>query len=617
MAWPLMELAKVLEKKEGPGHVQLFEVQDELYQLMATRSENHVVTLMKTLRQEPAGVESFSETAPLDYPGESQRIVLPARSQRREPETFDQERTELTQISQQTESKPRLKSVPAPQLEEVQMSAEPAVQSESSGGFLGDFPGAKPLIGLARVVEFRSGNGCSYCFLCHCCRIRSTNKDLIDHLTSSSHLVNYLMEIYPDQIEALGEVNEDDFQLQSLAAQVEEEEGRGEMKIVNVPESICSQLTGKSYHWCLKMLSSGGKYSHHQKTEAVAGVNKMTARHVPEKISVVMPRREKWVKPMKNKKKRKKTNTMFNVSLSIGKRELLLERRSFGIDRLLASPESPSSKLEPTASPTEMVETGCLADDPVDPVDTDSELQTSQLEQQLYREDADSGEYMSKRHITITVFQDRDGDVGDNQSGQNRPRGPQDCVRRDWKHGDIQTQSGGLVPARPPSEVWSPYHSYYLEERSGADLWSPASAGVNQAASRREGEFDVMNSSSAWQHHQHQNQQPSWAEAHTHTDSMWEHQVVPYLKAARISMLTHSGHMPVPRGSISSDPRVLVDEPEQSQAQTYSEFTAGHHHTAPQCYSTPPATFEVSPIQQRLMFYANHGALPWTNPNRM
>lgn len=39
------------------------------------------------------------------------------------------------------------------------------------------------------------------------------------------------MEIYPEQIEALGEGTEDDSQLQSMAAKVEEEEGRGEMKV--------------------------------------------------------------------------------------------------------------------------------------------------------------------------------------------------------------------------------------------------------------------------------------------------------------------------------------------------------------------------------------------------
>lgn len=250
LAWPLMELAKMLEKNEGPGCVQLFEVQDHIYQIMATQSENYAVILMKTLKQEQTEMESLSQSQSLHYPVVSQRTVLPARNQWEGPETLDRTGMKPFQSSQQTELKAPLKNTSAPELEKVQMSAEPSAVSESSNGLLDDFLGAKPLIGLVRVVEFRSEDGCSYCFLCHCCRIRSTKQDMIDHLTSSSHIINYLMEIYPEQIEALGKVTEDDSQLQSIAAKVEEEEGRGQMKIINVPESICSQLTGKSYHWC-------------------------------------------------------------------------------------------------------------------------------------------------------------------------------------------------------------------------------------------------------------------------------------------------------------------------------------------------------------------------------
>lgn len=50
--------------------------------------------------------------------------------------------------------------------------------------------------GLFRVVECRSEEGHTYCFLCHCCRIRSNKKDIIDHLTTSSHLVNYLVSLF-------------------------------------------------------------------------------------------------------------------------------------------------------------------------------------------------------------------------------------------------------------------------------------------------------------------------------------------------------------------------------------------------------------------------------------
>ncbi|XP_043994513.1 uncharacterized protein si:ch211-199g17.2 isoform X2 [Gambusia affinis] len=605
MAWPLMELAKALEKIEGPGNVQLFEVQDELYQMMVTQNENHAVTLMKTLKQEQAKLESFSETKPLHYPVASQRVVLPARNQWEHPETSDRGDMKLLKVSQQTEQKTPLQNISAPQLEKVQMSAEASVESESGDGFPEDFPGVKPVIGLVRVVEFRREDGCSCCFLCHCCRIRSTKNDLIDHLTSSSHQVNYLMEMYPDQMQALGKVSEDDSQLQSLAAKVEEEEGRGERKIVNVPESICSQLTGKSYHWCLKMLSREGEHSNlQQKRKAVIGLNKITAQHAPKKSFVAMPKRAKRMKTVK--KKRGKTNTMFNVSLPIGKGELLLERRSFDTDHLFESSASPSSKADPATSPSEVLETRPPINNPVDIIDIQLELQTSQLEQQLYQEDADSGDYMSEKHITVTVFQGEDGYVGDNLPGLNKLRGSQECSSKDWTYEDLQAQNGGHFAA---GEEFSPFDSCYREGSCGTNIWySSASAGAEWEALRLERESSEIISSYG---QQHQNQQPSWSDAGFHTGRVWEQQV-PYLKDARINVETHSGDIPVYRGSFLLDPRGQVHETEQRQAQTYTKFTTDYHQTASQRYTTPSTPFEVGPVQERLMLHACYDALPRT-----
>lgn len=105
--------------------------------------------------------------------------------------------------------------------------------------------------GLFRVVECRSEDGHTYCFLCHCCRTRSNRQDIIDHLTKSSHLLNYLMEIHPEDVEVMmADMNDDYPLLHSLAKKVEEEEGRGELQVLNPPESLCGLLTYKSYHWC-------------------------------------------------------------------------------------------------------------------------------------------------------------------------------------------------------------------------------------------------------------------------------------------------------------------------------------------------------------------------------
>lgn len=310
------------------------------------------------------------------------------------------------------------------------------------------------------------------------------------------------------------------------------------------------------------------------------------------------------------KKKRKKTNTMFNVSLPIGEGELLLERRSFRMDRLFESSESPSSKLDPFTSPPDLDETRSVTDNPADPIDTHLEVQTPQLEEHLYLEDADTGDYMSKKHITVTVFQDGDGYVGDNVSGLNYVSRSQDSSSGDLRYGDLQTQWGGSFPARPHSKKFSPYNSYYKEASCGSDLWhSSASTGTKGQASS----VELNSTYFPW----HQNQPLSWSDSHPDMHRMWENQVVPYLKAARINVTSHSEHIPVYMGSISSTPGGPVQETEQRRAQTYTDFPTDRHLTAPQFYTAPSTAYEVSPVQQRLMLYAYPNASPCANPNFM
>lgn len=202
------------------------------------------VTLITVLRYGQCEPESHSETTSVQLehsPVRSQRIVLLSRKQKRQSEKSPKSSPETNQTGAFTESEGVLKNT----------SPEPSELPENGNNFLDGYTGTKPLIGLNRVLECRSEDGLTCCFLCHCCRIRSNKKDIIDHLTRSSHLVNYLMEIHPEQVEGMMEdINHNYELLQSLAEKVEQEEGRGELKVVNAPESLCSLLTGKSYHWC-------------------------------------------------------------------------------------------------------------------------------------------------------------------------------------------------------------------------------------------------------------------------------------------------------------------------------------------------------------------------------
>ncbi|CAB1458147.1 unnamed protein product [Pleuronectes platessa] len=192
-------------------------------------------------------------------------------------------------------------------------NTEPSVISENSSSFLHGYRGTNPLIGLGRVVECRIDTGCTFLFLCHCCRIRTNKRDIIDHLTGSSHLINYLMETNPEQVDTSTADINDNF-LRSLAEKVEREEGRGELKVINAPESLCTQLTGRSYHWCLRMLCNRWTTSTPKNKLTVRGhsVNKTSVEGVTEKHSAVLSILGKRMKT--KKKKGKVAGTLFTTS---------------------------------------------------------------------------------------------------------------------------------------------------------------------------------------------------------------------------------------------------------------------------------------------------------------
>ncbi|KAK5911289.1 hypothetical protein CgunFtcFv8_005480 [Champsocephalus gunnari] len=295
LAWPLMEMAKTLEGKEGPGDVQWLELEDAVYQRIATNSENDAVTLITILRDQQGETESLSEstsTQPEQDSPQSQRIVL--LSKNRQGQISEVPETNLTiDIIKSTQ---RLENT----------SSEPSLPSENRSSSLDGYTGTEPLIGLLRVVECRGEDGRTYCFLCHCCRIRANENDIIDHLTRTSHLINYLMETHPEQVEViLADINDDYQLLVSLAMEVEKEEGRGEMKVIKTPESLGIQLTGKSYHWCVKM-SNGRKRPDIQKPKSA---NK--DQGMPEKCAVVL---SQWPKSRSTKRKmRGVTNPVFKI----------------------------------------------------------------------------------------------------------------------------------------------------------------------------------------------------------------------------------------------------------------------------------------------------------------
>ncbi|XP_017282093.1 uncharacterized protein si:ch211-199g17.2 isoform X2 [Kryptolebias marmoratus] len=567
LAWPLMELAKTLEGKEGPGEVQLFEVPDAVYRRITTERESDAF-LMTALRDERGRSGSCSDAMPLHYPFESHRIVLHARSQPGASGVLDSAGMKPHEMSA-----PPIPANRAPVCSQYtptshHTSPEPSVLSDDDN-FSGDVSGGKPLIGLVRVDELRSENGGSYGFLCHCCRIRSNEKDIFDHLTSYSHLSNYLMETQPDLLNLMNEDTEANFQLlRSLADQVEQHEGRGELKIINVPESFCRQITGKSYHWCLSMLSSGWVNTNIQKRrEAVKGVTKPL---MPTEIPAVTSKRAKREKP--RKKRKKKTDPMFNVSFPLRKGAMLLERTSFRRDNLLELAPS----LLPERDQISLPAGGGLKCDPAPFESCDAKgpsgLQTSQLEQDLCDGDVDPGDYVPETHIKVTVFQDAEGidsvhfkqpsretETEDHMVYGGRWHGPQ-RLYEDWQNEDVPAQSEGLFPAVSHSGDWCPYKSYYRQEDDSDRWFSSASAQTSVDESRQmEGNLN----SCAVQRHRRQNRQMAWDSAGSGSGSVWGRpdlpgEVASFIEAAQTNVRTHSAH----GGSVPPQPGVRFHETE-------------------------------------------------------
>ncbi|XP_072303597.1 uncharacterized protein [Eucyclogobius newberryi] len=310
LAWPLMDIAKRIEGKEGPGNVQVVEFDKTSYQQMESQNIN-AKNVIDFLRDTPKETEpEISETIlskiwEQTVKSPSQRIVL--FSAQKKPEK------DLQNSPQQSNA-----------------SQSPSKSLVESSSFLNDNGGRAPLIGLARVIDCKSEDGQTHCFLCHCCRVRSHKSDIISHLIGTSHITNYLMETHPEQLDTV-DLN-DSYQVELLAENLNKECADTKLKVVQIPEALCVQMTGKSYNWCVKTLG-------------------WNSSDFPVKYIDVKMEAEDQVTQGKRKKRKtnKQNNPVFKVTLPVTQGSLLVERTSFSKDNLpLPLTPLPTDRLDPS-----------------------------------------------------------------------------------------------------------------------------------------------------------------------------------------------------------------------------------------------------------------------------
>ncbi|XP_068189703.1 uncharacterized protein [Antennarius striatus] len=540
LAWPLMEKAKVLEGKEGPGHIRLLEVEDAVYQMIATCSENNV-TLMNILSDQLVSQSEATPVQHVDPPIQSQMVDLLDCNQKRQSKKSLWSSAEMS-------TPPSL----------VQSPETPSASSEKSNSVLDSFKGTYSLIGLSHVVEYRSEDGHTCCFLCHCCRIRSNKKDIIDHLTSSSHLVNYLMETQPEQKELLmADINHDSQLLWSLAENAVGDMGSGQQKVVNVPESLCIQMTSKSYHWCVKMLHNGWTHSEIQRMRApVKGpsVNKTPYQARPDKCTVGMSRR---AKTMRNKKR-----TVFKVSLPLTKGSILLERTSFSKDN------EPGSPTSPTPSDCDLIPSSFDSED----CECDHDAQSV----------SQSAAAIAKP-LTSQLHQGMSGWFNE-ENNYNRHHDPQRLsqnIDKYCQNEDLHTQNDFAPPAASYSQDWSYYNASYGCVEDCAERWCNSPTQVAGRMEVPQEEWQKMTGNATQHYNQHLHYQymtqdhaglPAASvrqQSSVHSDAVWSN--------LRPDLFAHS----------SNSCPLLAEEFLQNEPrpwQTYMGYNTGSGQTASQSY---------------------------------
>lgn len=330
------------------------------------------------------------------------------------------------------------------------------------------------------------------------------------------------------------------------------------------------------------------------------------------------------------RKMKKRTNTVFSVSLPLTKGSMLVERTSFSMDSLPASSAySPSSDSDVIPLPeTE----NCELDYDTGSFAVNHAEHTPQLQQDLYSGDADAGQYMEPER-NVTLYQEVDGCFNDDEyfnqaeditgtkcqkvyrgNNYNGQHGSQERSRfyKEWQNEGPQTHNEWLSPAVPHTQDRSSYNSSYGREAGCPEQWYNSTS--QSEAGTREGQ-NAMSSDATQPYHQ-QPQNLYMAQDHTRlqTGSVGQHglsgELAAHPDAAR--MHPYFGDPLAHSGSIAQEPRVQF-EIEQRRLQTYMEFTIGHVQTASQSYMTQPTAHQAIHLGHGM---TNYNVGSWTNPNQ-
>ncbi|KAM9494618.1 uncharacterized protein Hap1MRO34_004488 isoform 2-T2 [Clarias gariepinus] len=118
-----------------------------------------------------------------------------------------------------------------------------------------NYSGTQPLIGLNAVIKCQSlaGDPPSCCYLCQPCSLKVLESDIIQHLISPLHQINYINFQYPH----LSNCHNGLQSLETIAMQLEQEEGRGQMEVRRLSACLFNEVLEQDFYCSMKELNLG------------------------------------------------------------------------------------------------------------------------------------------------------------------------------------------------------------------------------------------------------------------------------------------------------------------------------------------------------------------------
>ncbi|KAF5908649.1 synaptonemal complex central element protein 1 [Clarias magur] len=117
------------------------------------------------------------------------------------------------------------------------------------------YSGTQPLIGLNAVIKCQTlaGDLPPCCYLCQPCSLKVLESDIIQHLISPLHQINYINFQYPH----LSNCHSGLQSLETIAMQLEQEEGRGQMEVRRLSACLFNEVLEQDFYWSMKVLNPG------------------------------------------------------------------------------------------------------------------------------------------------------------------------------------------------------------------------------------------------------------------------------------------------------------------------------------------------------------------------